>query len=607
MGSTTHLSALPPELLNHICDYLPRQGLSRLSQCSRRLYELAIPRLVRRVDLLSTIDEATHRPRDPEVLSHFEALAIALLRKPELGAQVRHLAIRLLIPGFVRRTADPLDVEVENALSKLAGGEIPWSWLFAVASKFKPAWRPGITIDSQEDGWSTVDESSDDDDWEPEIDGNDPEHPQLSPDSSQWVTTAAPWVRESLNFTLLPICTPKLQSLDISVPPEAFRYLDEVICHAPQTSPPLAGLERFCYGGSSRFRRVDLWDGLFSLTHVKAIYMHFVKGGEATRQLQTPQSHDVTHLEMRDCVIWPSALKHILCLPKALKTFIYVIGEQRTNYIARAPPISYRSVWRALESQKDSLEQIWIDYPHDYEFDEMSTRQTLPMGSFASFKKLRRLRIASTYVFGFVWTDNMDTGRLVRALPEQIEMLHLTHADEVSATPLSLWFIFYFAHSRDNLLDIKVLTFAEPQDEETIEGVHLLLEAKQHGRFEKLRELRLDVSITWILLNGKPLWDLLVFAKEVGLEMGLFNNHSDSRVEKRSEWIKAAALGFPRDNRTESRWGFDGEVEWPERITGCMKKPEYEKVRITDNGWVHGRQQSLLLVTGDAPAPAGPQ
>ncbi|ROV93997.1 hypothetical protein VSDG_06262 [Cytospora chrysosperma] len=259
----------------------------------------------------------------------------------------------------------------------------------------------------------------------------------------------------------------------------------------------------------------------------------------------------------------------------ALRTFIYDIGEG-TNEMEPPVNISYKSVRVALEQQKDSLEQIWIDYPHDYLFDEWggAGSATHPMGSFAGFEKLKRFRIASTYLFGF--TADTDVNRLVESLPEQLEMLHLTHGDE---------------------------------DEEITAGLQKLLEAKHQGRFQNLRELSVEVCLPWLITKGRPplaadhtrvnkdvMAELVQKADGMELEMRLFMNHSQFRTYSPPRRVQSATRAhWTGPERKESKWGFDGEVNWPPRMSGCMARPDYPEIKIDEHG-------TIRYTNGEVPA-----
>jgi hypothetical protein len=186
------------------------------------------------------------------------------------------------------------------------------------------------------------------------------------------------------------------------------------------------------------------------------------------------------------------------------------------------------------------------------------------MGSLAPFTNLRRLRIASTYLFGFV--SDTDPDRLRDSLPEQLEMLHLTHGDE---------------------------------DEELTVGLRKVLEARQHGRFAKLRDLSVDVSVPWLIRHGQPpnadesrlnkevMRELVSVAEGAGIKMSIFNNVSHTRTKDLLRRIQAARVGWTGPERKEARWGFDGEVQWPRRVSGCMQKPDYPELRFDKNGDMH--------------------
>jgi hypothetical protein len=187
------------------------------------------------------------------------------------------------------------------------------------------------------------------------------------------------------------------------------------------------------------------------------------------------------------------------------------------------------------------------------------------MGSLAPFTKLRRLRIASTYLFGFV--ADTDPDRLRDSLPERLEMLHLTHGDE---------------------------------DEELTVGLRKVLEARQQGRFTDLKELSVDVSVPWLIRHGNPphaddsrfnkevMMELTSKAEGAGMKMSIFNNVSHSRTKDLLRRIQAARVGWTGPERKEARWGFDGEIEWPRRMSGCMQKPDYPELKIDQNGNIHG-------------------
>ncbi|ROV90495.1 hypothetical protein VMCG_09831 [Cytospora schulzeri] len=493
---------------------IPSQAtLASLVRCSHQFYDVAAPHLYRSIDL--------SRTKLKDELRHLEVITALFLRKPELGRSVRHLAIRE--SNGSDREDDPDDVMPTDAASALE------------------------------------------------------------------LAQSSEYFRDAILLALLVQCLSKLTSLDLELMEPARLRFVQALLHLSGADQLLGHVKTLCLGSSRPEVRLDLWRDLFTLPSISSVYLHRVlalrgqtlwgcgPSSAAVHPLANlkPHSLDITHIEMRDCRIAPWELRRMLEVPKALRTFIYDIGEG-TNEMEPPVNISYKSVREALEQQKDSIEQIWIDYPHDYLFDEWggSGSSTRPMGSFAGFKKLKRFRIASTYLFGF--TADTDIERLVDSLPEQLEMLHLTHGDE---------------------------------DEEITAGLQKLLEAKQQGRFEKLTGLSVEVCLPWLISKGREplaadhnrvnkdvMAELVQKADGMKLEMRLFINHSQSRTYSPPRRVQSATRArWSGPERKELTWGFDGEVNWPPRMSGCMARPEYPEIKIDEQGVIR-------FTNGDVPA-----
>lgn len=571
----TSISDLPPELLSRICDFIPSQStLAKLVRCSHQLCGVALPHLYRSIELSRTSWK--------DELCHLEIITTLLLRQPELGRSVRHLGIHENSRGSLRAPGVPLSPEIEDVarlLSQQVGlasvnppddvardgegspAEVD-EQIFEIESELEDEFFE-VGSDADYSDWSTIESSEDeDDDSETDIPTN--------VDGVLRIARSSKAYREALTLAILIRSLPRLASIDLELlEPLCLRFVHYFI-RSSVGSSMLSNVTSACFGSSRAERHLELWRDLFTLPRLESIYLHRVlamRNRESLKPFTELQDHslNITHLELRQCRIAPFELRRILAAPKALKTFIYDIGE----IISESEPIfliSYRSVREALEQQKDSLEQIWIDYPHDYEFDEWGAgNNTRPMGSFAAFTKLRRFRIASTYLFGFV--ADTDPDRLRDSLPEQLEMLHLTHGDE---------------------------------DEELTVGLRKLLEATQQGRFPDLKELSVDVSVPWLIRHGNPphadrtrfnkevMMQLKAMAEGAGLKMSLFNNASQTRTMDLLRRIQAARVGWTGPERKEARWGFDGEVDWPRRMSGCMQKPDYPELKIDQNGNIHG-------------------
>ncbi|KAK7932572.1 hypothetical protein PG985_003284 [Apiospora marii] len=535
------LSDLPPELLDRVCYFVDtKKTLVHLSRCSQQLCAAATPHLYRHIDLLST--PAT------DVDRHLDTLVSLFLSHAEVASHVRHLAIRMPDSRAPREESTVRAPEIQEFIRRLDG-------IFPSSDKPPPgseeqtiATTPGAYPDSDDDGdagsiWSTTDE----DESEEEIEGGDEEatNEDMSGKLSQKATEVQRWVILVILLTRLQ----KLEVLDLEFSQPAYcgEIFDMILRFNERAiTARLPNIDKICFGYSSVPARGLLCDGTFSFPGLTSVFLHRVTSGASMTFLGEPNTLPMQHLELRDCRLSPPELANIVRSAKSLKSFVYEVGEPRTTY-QRRQNISYRSIRMALESQKDSLESIWVDYPHDYLFDELSTDETRPIGSFRHFTALKRLRIAGTYIFGFVWTDHLDVRRLVRALPDQIELVHLTHADE---------------------------------DEETMEGVQLVLNAKADGQLPKLSKLLMEMSHPYFDSHKDELRRMSRQARDVSMDIGIFDNYSDDRIKSDHDWVRCSRAGNLGYNREESMWGFDGEVQWPKRVSGCMQRPRYGEIYI---------------------------
>ncbi|KAF7538176.1 hypothetical protein G7054_g3128 [Neopestalotiopsis clavispora] len=560
------ISELPPELLNLICNYMQtKQEIANFSQCSRQFRAVAAPNLYRHVDLLST-KVFNHAARRDTVSHRVEALVRTFLRDRSLGLMVRHLAIRL--PEVIHdnvKTLNPLAPQCEDVVKTILPDSLensPHVQTGIVASPSNAGSVDDASGSEADDGsdWESTDESADEDEVEI-LTNRDETIPVFETEADRWLYLAArsKAIRGNVMFTILLLCIPNLTTLDLEMPTHGWRtgFLDRALqrdmtqqngLSAPSSF--LAKLRHICFGYTSPVRRGESWVGPFVLPSLEKVYLHNLSSLGPILSYVRPQSLNITHLELRDCRVPATSLIRLLASPKALKTFIYIVGEEKTRE-DHFVPISYRSLRLAMEKQKDSLEEIWLDYPHDYHWGSSTSQNTAPMGSLASFTKLKHLRIAGTYIFGFVWTDNVDERRLVRSLPEQLETLTLCHADE---------------------------------DDESFDGVAFVLEAKKMGRFPQLKWIALEADGSYYFANGRELSAVDRLADSVGVPLKLIDNHSILRVEGLWDRTHAALHfleGLAGDMRRESPWGFYQETSWPTRVSGIMQIPEYEDVTDT--------------------------
>ncbi|KAI1841541.1 hypothetical protein JX265_013506 [Neoarthrinium moseri] len=561
MMPSDSLACLPPELLARVCEFIElKRDLSAIIRSTRQLYGVATAYLYRDIDLLSAQD-FDHRSQKDENNVYIESLARAFLRDPQLGHYVRRLAIRLPETSSRHQLLTPLDLETEVAVrSLLSTASGP-----ATHSTAAQDHSPGASDhDSGSEEWDTTDDESD---LELEADSSVSEKcPDFQSEADMWVYFAGKnkATRRDVFLTLLLSRVPRLECLDLEKPKRGWRtgFLDQVLNNSHdglqpfKDSPMLSSVRKMCFGYTSPEIRGESWIGSFLLPGLEELYLHRIYSLGSFLSKPAGSSSftgclNITHLELRDCRIPPPSLRRLLAGPKALRTFIYVIGEP-SSQLEFMVPISYKSVRAALEQQKNSLEHIWIDYPHDYSWDEMTSQHTHPMGSFSGFTKLKHLHIAGTYLFGFVWESDLDPRRLVQALPQQIETVHISHADE---------------------------------DDETFEGVNWVIAAKKEGRLQDLTELKLEADFQWLLHARSQLRQLAVKAEAVSLHIKFFDNSAVTRIEEVAHW-KQVALRRQLSlfgKRFENPWGFKGEVSWPERVSGCMQTPIYWEVAIDDS------------------------
>ena len=141
----------------------------------------------------------------------------------------------------------------------------------------------------------------------------------------------------------------------------------------------------------------------------------------------------LTHLELRDCLLNSQALADILRVPFALKTFIYEVSVLTPESSA-----FNLNIHRAMEHQMSSLKNVWLDcIPWNADLsrfrqwvDWHSVAQPIP--SFANFNNLRTLRIASPFLFGSIHQRQREGAAdlLAPILPNGITTLHITRCDD---------------------------------------------------------------------------------------------------------------------------------------------------------------------------------
>lgn len=181
------------------------------------------------------------------------------------------------------------------------------------------------------------------------------------------------------------------------------------------------------------------------LPAVQSIFGHRLGSGpvasEDTRSvlpLLERASSPLKHLELRDSRLLMENLTHLLQAPKGLTTFIYEIG--RSNLTTGG--ISFNGIVKALEPQKHSLENLWLNHEHTLyrgshramyshvDFDNAHADDLTSISSFAGFQTLKLLRVASIFLLGL--RDGVEGGwnDRVRSFPSTLEILHISHCEK---------------------------------------------------------------------------------------------------------------------------------------------------------------------------------
>ena len=216
----------------------------------------------------------------------------------------------------------------------------------------------------------------------------------------------------------------------------------------PSMDIPITSMDRKIHGSLATYTSSDdkygvspsLIGRFLQLPYIRAIFAFFVGSEEenedANKALLTlPKgSSAIAHLELKESRLSTPDITNMLMAPIALTTFIYETG---TGYLSWCD-ISFTALRDALTLQEHSLENIWLDYEHQYEVCFTDESDFAPMRSFASFTKLKSLRIATVFIFGGEKTGYIDQQyrnemlhrRLTDVFPATLEVLHFSHCQD---------------------------------------------------------------------------------------------------------------------------------------------------------------------------------
>ena len=121
-------------------------------------------------------------------------------------------------------------------------------------------------------------------------------------------------------------------------------------------------------------------------------------------QQQASASSNVTRLELENTVLHRGDMDHVLRIPKGLTTFLFNMGVGHQSYA----PVDYKALRAALDQHRDTLETLWLGNMRCAYEEYFDDELVEPFASFAPFTKLKRLGLASIYLFGCQEDEDMD-------------------------------------------------------------------------------------------------------------------------------------------------------------------------------------------------------
>lgn len=531
----SHGPALPVELISGILSFVDSSAtLLNAACCSRAWYDIAKRHLYHNIAITRIVQyEEEPEPRSNIVL---RKLVVLLLREPELAKHVRHFSFRPTFPD------DQPEFERFQRTNMRTPQQIP---------------APPSDI-------------------EDEIKHAIAKYSRTELEHLYWLHNEH--LEDSLVALLLPSLI-NLETLDIEFPHcSEDLYFERVLRDIAQRVPPfdtepaLHKLHSFIWVHESPVYGGTITDVGFRLPNVTSIFFHRIgtySEEEPDMKLSkiVPGSSSVTHLELKDCRFSGSDIGLLLNTPKHLTTFIYELGWGHLAYCN----VHFADIRAALEVHKDTLENIWLTYPHDgIEFDGPETG----MESFSSFSKLKRLRIAKEFIWGCELTEDQWLGiaepnseiLLSDFLPRSIEEFHIDHADGTMEA---------FA-----AVCASVTRVLEEQCQ--------VLEKLDHPN---LRRVTIETCMSILRLPSfrLELEHLRSIAKSYGVSLRLLNNWDDV---KEKSW----------DHQVERHWGMDEEWTWAPCTSEKNMRPVYGEVAYDedDGEWV---DQELRLTADEVRHP----
>lgn len=485
---------LPEETISRIFNYIEYyESLKNLALCSSQFYRISVPCLYSHVHL---------RNEDTFAFVHLRDLTALLLRKPDYAQYVRRLTLR---NSFETESRDDRskDDKWEKAIC------------FGVEDVFKEAIKKYSHSKEEED---------------------------------KWLEDIARGGNEDALLGLLLPALFKLQRLDLCMPLGSTPYFTRLFTRVGQKQKPfdatptlLALNEIMNTASDEKYGTMPDYVALyFGLPAIRGIYGHRVGSGDDDNEPQPDLAalewgtSSAIRLELKDCKISAPDIIQMLQAPMALETFVYELGWGHLSYCSHRFP----AIQTGLDAQKDSLENLWLDYAYDIEWLTDDNMDDLAPMSFADFQALKHIRIGTVFIFGEQGDLDDEEGRDVRnrfvnVLPPTIETLRITRCTD---------------HFERVLL--------------AVEG---LLEQYEQ-RFAHLGAIVLEAP--WP--QKKEYWDRTAVLLQLADAKGVKMITMDDKTEGLSNYRDCP----------ERKWGMEENIEWAEGFDGINTQAVMEAVDI---------------------------
>ena len=290
------LPTMPPELLSRICAHVSsKETLKNIAVCSKQFYDIAIPHLYHSLELRA---ERVVEDSGPDRF-HLKHLTELFLRRPKLASYVRRLSLRPVFTDSWTRHPEKVDIETARQ--------------FPLRADIKTAIRNASHSEEEEAKWL-------------KDCMNDPRDHEGCDDPL-------------LGVLLLTLT--RLESLDLEFPIFP-NYVTRTFERSARkevpfdVTPSLEHLREILWVHDDDKYGGRLCAPFFELPALRAIFMHRIgssdsEENEGLKALESGSSV-AEHVELRDVRLNPEDTKHILRIPKALKTFVYEIGSVEPPY-----------------------------------------------------------------------------------------------------------------------------------------------------------------------------------------------------------------------------------------------------------------------------------